>query len=84
MTRFTIVWLKGVQRDLAELWMDHFDRSAVAAAANNIDLALAYDPSTQGGELREGLRFLIVPPLRVLYSVNEGDRMVEVVRIRLN
>ena len=82
MTRFTVVWLKEVQDDLAEIWMTHHDRESVAEAANVIDDSLASDPWNQGGELKEGIRFFLAPPLRVLYSIKEADRIVEVVLVR--
>jgi hypothetical protein len=40
------------------------------------------NPTTKGVELSEGLRALSQPPLRVLFSVNDLDRLVEVLRVR--
>lgn len=37
---------------------------------------------TQGRLLKEGLRILDIPPLRIFYSVSEADRMVEVALVR--
>jgi hypothetical protein len=59
MTRFTVLWLKEVKHDLAEIWMAHHDRESVAEAANLIDASLASDPWKQGGELKEGIRFFL-------------------------
>jgi plasmid stabilization system protein ParE len=83
MTRHTVVWHLDVQDDLAETWLNSLDREAVAKAADEIDRALATDPLEQGGELSEGLRFFLAPPLRVLYAVRQEDRIVEILRVRL-
>jgi plasmid stabilization system protein ParE len=82
MTRRTVVWVQSAQDDLAELWLNSADRNSVTAAANGIDQELAQDATTKGTALREGLRAIFVPPLRVLFAVREDDRVVEVLRVR--
>jgi hypothetical protein len=58
------------------------DRGAVAAAANAIDIELSEDAGLKGIDLSEGLRILFAPPLRVLFTVREDDRVVEVLWVR--
>ena len=82
MRRYTVTWLKGAQGHLAQIWVDATDRQAVTEAANAIDRLLAVDPTAQGEEVSEGLRRLSVPPLHVLFSVREPDRLVEVATVR--
>ncbi len=82
MTRYTVVWHASVQGDLATLWMNAPDRSAVTAAAYLIDAELAQNAATKGVEVAEGLRAFFAPPLRVLFTVNDGDRLVEVALVR--
>lgn len=82
MIRYTVVWPGGAQDELAELWIAASDRSAVAAAANDIDVELSEDAAAKGEQLSEGLRALFAPPLRVLFAVREDDRVVEVLRVR--
>lgn len=55
MTRYTVVWVEGAERELANLWLDATDRRAVTDAADEIDRALARDATTKGLDLREGL-----------------------------
>jgi hypothetical protein len=81
-TRYTVVWLGSAQDELAELWLAAPDRNAVSTAAHPIDAELSGDAATRGVEVSEGLRALFAPPLRILFAVNEEDRLVEVVRIR--
>jgi hypothetical protein len=82
MTRYTVVWLESAEDELADLWIRAQDRNAVTTAAHAIDVELAEDAATKGGEVSEGLRAFLAPPLRILFAVDEGDRLVEVVRVR--
>ena len=50
--------------------------------AHVIDAELSRDAEIKGVEVYEGLRAFFAPPLRILFSVDEGDRLVEVVGIR--
>jgi hypothetical protein len=82
MIRFNVTWLKGTQDFLAELWVEGPDRQAIAEAADRIDAELANDAHAKGTAVSEGLRSLSMPPLHILYAVNEQDRLVEVVSLR--
>ncbi|MBW3543774.1 MAG: type II toxin-antitoxin system RelE/ParE family toxin [Planctomycetes bacterium] len=80
--RYTVIWVRGVRERLTTIWLDATDREAITKASHAIDVELAVDPSRKGSPLREGLRVLEIPPLRVLYSVQDADRIVEVLSIR--
>jgi plasmid stabilization system protein ParE len=82
MTRYTVVWHRSTQDELAEIWTVARDRNAVTAAVHIIDVELTHDAATKGVDVSEGLRAFFAPPLRVLFTVDEGDRLVEVVRVR--
>jgi hypothetical protein len=82
MTRYIVTWIESAQEELAQIWIDAPDRQAVTAATHAIDKELVEDAATKGSELREGLRELTVPPLRVLFLVREEDRLVEVSKVR--
>ena len=84
MTRFTVVWSEPAQNRLATIWIGAPDRNAVTAAANAIDAALASDPADKGTPVHEGLRAITIPPLHVLFSVDEPDRLVRIVSVRTN
>jgi plasmid stabilization system protein ParE len=81
MTRYTVIWSPSALDDLADLWTSAPDRNAVTAAAQLVDDELAQDASTKGKDVAEGLRALIAAPLRAYYSVDDGDRTVEVTRV---
>jgi plasmid stabilization system protein ParE len=82
MTRYTVTWLQSALDELARLWTEALDRQAVADAADRIDVLLGTNPLMQGQELSEGLRSLDLPPLHVLFTVREDDRLVEVSSVR--
>ena len=80
--RFTVVWQILAQADLADIWLGSQFRKSVTEAAHRIDEQLKADPQTRGEPLHEGLRALSMPPLRVIFEVNEADRIVTVLRVR--
>ena len=82
MTRYTVSWSNQAQNQLARLWTDAADRQAVTDAANAIDALLSRDPLTKGTTLTEGMRAPEVPALRVLFVVQEPDRLVRVALVR--
>jgi plasmid stabilization system protein ParE len=81
--RYTVVWLRDAIDELGEIWLASHDRNAVTAASAEIDRELASDAMAKGKPLSEGLRVYVAPPLRVVFSVSDPDRKVEVARVRL-
>jgi hypothetical protein len=82
MTRYTVVWHASAQDELADLGIKAPNRNGVTGAAHFIDVELSQDAATKGVDVAEGLRAFFAPPLRILFSVDEGNRIVEVVRVR--
>ncbi|HYV37965.1 MAG TPA: hypothetical protein VE988_19930 [Gemmataceae bacterium] len=82
MKQFTVTWVASAQNSLAQLYLDASNPQAVTDAANTIDSLLAKDPLKAGTHVQEELYSLDVIPLRVLYSVSEPDRLVEVASVR--
>jgi plasmid stabilization system protein ParE len=82
MTRYTVVWAAAAQGELTEIWINARDRNEVTAAVRALDHQLAGDAPLQGADVSEGLRALVVPPLKVLFAVREADRIVEVLLVR--
>jgi hypothetical protein len=81
MTRYTVVWVQSVEDELVELWLAANDRNDIAAATYAVDQELGLDAGLKGEDLAEGLRSLNIPPLRIIFTVSEDDRLVEVVRV---
>jgi plasmid stabilization system protein ParE len=75
---YVVEWTPSALQDLAEIWNTAADRSAVTAAANAIDAALARDALTQG-ESREGnVRILFIAPLAIFFTVDASSHLVRV------
>ena len=78
--RYTVTWLPSAQQELARLWMQAADKSALSAASNRIDRLLATAPLSVG-LWRGRRRRVICRPLEVVYTVSPPDRLVVVVRV---
>ena len=82
MTRYTVVWKADALDDLADIWLNSTERDRIVSVAESIDLELTVDPRWKSEELSEGLLALVLPPLRILFAINEDDRQVQVYRIK--
>lgn len=82
MTRFTVVWRREAEEELAKLWLQATDRAALSSASVAIDRTLANDPAEKGADIGQGLFTLILAPLVVVYSISDDDRMVRVQLVR--
>jgi hypothetical protein len=80
---FSVVWHTDALDQLADIWIMHPNRDAVSKAVREIDTLLGDGPLNQGGELSEGIRFFLFPPLRVLYTVSELDRLCDILFVRV-
>jgi hypothetical protein len=78
--RYTVVWTDAALNQLADRWSTAPDREAVRAAADQIDPYLAIDPNNKGEEFY-GDRLVVIPPLSVVFSVSDDDRVVTVLSI---
>jgi len=78
--RFTVIWSQDALDQLTALWLRAANRNAVTAAQHQIDQLLRIDPDTRGFPFF-GDRVLVVPPLRVRFSINTMDMIVEVLRV---
>ena len=74
--KYTVLWTPAAEEELAAIWIDAGDRSAVTSAAAAIDNLLSSDPESRG-ELRfDTVRTLCVSPVGIDFEVVEQDRIV--------
>lgn len=78
MTRFTVTYSDVAYEDLAREWLASTDRGLVTHSANEIESALRRDALLQGEEVQEGLRRIIVAPLKAQFTVSEEDLIVTI------
>jgi len=64
MTSCRVIWDPAAEADLATAWIEADDQRAVTEAAGQVEAMLARDPSVRGTELHEGLRVIVIGPLR--------------------
>jgi hypothetical protein len=76
-TRYTVVWQDKAIQQLARIWNEATDRTAVTRASDRIDRELTADPDQKGSDYF-GDRVLPAAPLWALYRVHTDDRRVEV------
>ena len=84
MIRYTVVWHDEAQNQLAEIWINASDREAVRLSVNAIDRHLANDAESKGTKIEGDLRQLVVPPLRLLFSVSEPDRLARILDVAVS
>lgn len=78
MTSYSVEWTPEADDLLADIWINAPDRQAVTRAQATIDRLLSHSPKTAGSHISEGLYHLHVVPLRVAYSIDEDQKIVEV------
>ncbi len=89
--RYTVIRQPDVERDFAERWLDADadQRHWYTTMASAIDAALAAKADRVGAPSEDEPRVRawripsITPPVWVVYSVRDEDRLVFVVRIRI-
>lgn len=81
MTRYTVVWVQSAEDELMEIWLAAADKQQVSSAADALDQTLALDAAKKGIEIAEGLRAAFLSPLKLLFTVRDEDRIVEVLRV---
>ena len=78
---YTVVWKPAAEEELARMWTDAFDRSAITMAADAIDQLLKSDPLAQGESRSGAIRIVFIHPLGMFFHVEEQDRIVSVLRV---
>jgi hypothetical protein len=82
--RYTVVWKPEADDELADLWLKSLNQRAFTGAANAIDPALRNDPAIKGEWIDEHTKELYIYPIRVLFEVDDQDRQVRVLKVRLD
>lgn len=80
---FQVKWIRSALDDLAAIWMraEMELRMEVTAASHLIDRQLQERPFEKGESRQEHCRILFVPPLAILFEVDEGQQRVWVLEV---
>lgn len=79
--KYDVDWLPSALQELADLWNQAVDKTAVTQAADIIDSVLARNPLKEGEGREDGLRILVVPPLAVYYDAEDNTRSVTILAV---
>lgn len=84
MSRYTVVWNPATKDRLAELWLiNRAIRKEITAAVNRIDCELANVPGSVGTKFGESTRFVVLPPIAILFRIDAPNRQVQVMEVKL-
>ena len=83
MIRYTVLWAKKAESELATLWLAYPDRQAISDATDRIDATLREDAHTKGWPLPQAIRSVSSGPLTAYFRVDEHDRKAFVDFIKL-
>jgi hypothetical protein len=82
MNRFRVEWEPAAEDELARIWLQASDPTAVTAAQAQGDQLLSRDPIKYGRHLSEGLYGIDLPPLTLTYTIDLANRLVEIAWVR--
>jgi hypothetical protein len=77
--KYTIVWTDKATNELAEIWLQSANRSAVTDATNTLDRVLADNPLSDRHEVFRGFGTAIRVPVGVDFGVDARNRLVIVI-----
>ena len=82
---FRVRWARRALDELADRWAqaDSALRKALTAASHTIDQRLGRDPLNDGESRSRGRRLTFVPPLAVIFRVENDGQTVSVLNVRL-
>lgn len=80
--KYTVIWLKKAEDQLAHLWLNAPDRAEVTTAADAIDAMLRLNPAERGESRSDRSRILFEGVLAVLFEVDEPNRIVYVTAVK--
>ena len=80
---YAVIWTKAAIDQLAQAWIDAKDRTAVQKASNRIDAMLGMQPWAHGESRSGNDRLLFESPLAVFYRIDDADRKVFVLSVKL-
>ena len=81
--KYTVVWSRRAYSALAEIWLDRpGERDEIRRSSDSVDQLLSDSPLEQGESRDQDRRVLFLPPLVIIFRVDENSRVVRVLNIR--
>ena len=79
---YTVTWEEAAETQLATLWLQATDKSAVAGYIDQMDRVLGRDPKGAGESRNETTRIAFFRPLVVRFHIDETLKIVTVTAVR--
>lgn len=79
--KYTVVWQKSAEADLATLWLESKGGEEIDRVSNDIDRLLKYQPESQGESRGEHRRVLFISEYVAMFDIYPEDRMVRVLSL---
>jgi hypothetical protein len=76
---FQVLWLPDAEQELAQVWMESSDRSAITRAVHRVENRLTANPANEGESRTKSRRIAFERPLAIIFRVRPSERAVEVV-----
>jgi ParE toxin of type II toxin-antitoxin system, parDE len=82
---FQVEWDQDALDELATLWTkaNPDERQALTAASHTIDQRLKTDPRSEGESRAEDRRVMFVPPLVVIFQIEDDSQTALVLHVRM-
>jgi len=83
--KYTLVWNQSAEDDLASFWLDApiGQQTKIQEAVDMVEAALRHRPHDIGESRGDGTRLEIQFPVALSFEVNDDERKVRVLSIRL-
>jgi hypothetical protein len=78
---YHVLWLPAAEQELARIWLNAADRSAVTSASNRMDRRLQSNPEDEGESRPNDQRIAFESPLGILFKVETASRRVLVIHV---
>ena len=79
---YKVIWENSALSEVAAEFVVDESKLAIIDASRKINIALEVDPYGSGSHLSEGLYYIDRPPLRGIYSIDDEQKIVKIVRFR--
>ena len=80
--KYKVLWEDNALSEVAAEFVSSKGKVAIIDASRQINVALEEDPYGNGLHLSEGLYYIDRPPLRGIYSIDDENKIVKLVRFR--
>ncbi len=78
----TVIWSKSARQELARIWLRAADQKSLTQTIDDFDALLRMAPENAATERQDELRAATLPGLRIVFTISEDDRIVNVLVIR--